>query len=513
MKFFLILLLLPSIAFAFEQTDCFQYYRFQNGILFDSLNPEKIVYKPGEDVIISYKLISKMESPIVEGKIRAQIFYNDPEEGEIMIDEFLVENDVNIMYNEVIPKEFRWKVPKGAKNGEYIVKLYFIVGDTFNLGGISFIAYGPPGVPGEQTTFFVENSDESYLYFSKKETYLNEEKYLFGTSFPGFERDGSFTIRTKLINKGYPKDVTVTMKVYDWDDLTEVPIGRYTKIEEIRLDSERDIIYNIPYLNTGAYLVKIIAQSGEEKSILKMRFYINGAKGRFLYTGITNFPLKANEENKLFVCLSNAADYSTSFNGRVNVYLYDENGNKIFEDMIQEEIIPKPMGFVTSFRSRDYKYITLSAELYGPNNELMDKVFLTYDYSKFKNIPRFVEVRTDKDEYSPGEEIRYTISYKDDSDYPLEGNILVSINSEDKIITSFPVNIRGTFRKTLTINNPGEYKILVIVPEYELKSEKSFIVGYATGMPTNIDLGLMRILLIVSIVTCIVVALRWKLKK
>jgi hypothetical protein len=403
-------------------------------------------------------------------------------------------------------------VPKGARNGEYIVKLYFIVGDTFNLGGISFLAYGPPGVPGEQTKFYVENSDESAIYFSKGETYLNEERYAFSTSFPGFERDGSFTIRTKLINKGSSKKVTVTMKVYDWDDLTDVPIGRYTKIEEITLENEKEIIYNIPYLSTGAYEVKLIAQSDEEKSILKMRFYINGAKGRFLYLGITDFPLKAGQENKLFFCVSNAADYSTSFNGIINVYIYDEQGNKIFEDRIQEEIIPKPMGFVTSFRSKDYKYITLSAELYA-NNELMDKVFMTYDYSKFKNIPRFVDVRTEKEKYSLGEEISYTIYYKDDSDYPLEGNVLVSINSGDKVITSFPVNIRGTFRKSLTINTPGEYKISVIVPEYELKSEKSFIVGYATGMPKSIDLGLIRILLIIAIVTCVVVILRWKSRK
>ena len=502
MKVFLILLLLPSIVFGLEQTDCFQYYKFQNGIVFDSLNPEKIYYKPGEDVIISYNLISKMESPVVEGKVRAQIFYNHPEEGEIMIDEFFVAKDINIMYNEIIPQEFRWKVPKYAENGEYIVKLYFISGDMFNLAGLSFLAYGPPGVPGEQTTFYVENSNESTIYFSKKETYINEEKYFFGSFSPIFDQT-SFKIKTKLINIGKEKDVSIKMKIYEWDDLTEIPIERYTKTENIRVSKEKEILFDIPSLTPGTYLVKLIAESGGEKSIMKIRFSISGAKGRFIYLGITDFPIKSGKENTLFICLSNSADYMTSFNGKIKVYVYDEDGNLIFKDEKYEEIISSPMGFKTEFRTNEnYKYIVLSAELYGEENELMDKVFMVYDYSKFKNIPRFLEIKTDKEKYSVDENVEYKIFYKDDENYPLSGKIVVAVHdSEDKILTSFPINVKGEWSNKITFKNPGNYKISALDLEHNLKSEVYInVVEKGIGNASQIILVVGVIIIVIAVV-------------
>ncbi|MCK4428923.1 MAG: hypothetical protein KAU95_01000, partial [Candidatus Aenigmarchaeota archaeon] len=310
------LVALPQFALAVEPVDCFQYYKFQEGLIFDDLHAEKISYSPGEEVIVAYNLLSRMEAPVVEGKVRVQIFYNAPEQGEQIIDEFFAFKDLSLKLNDKIPHEFRWAIPNGAKKGEYIIKTYFIVGDFFNLAGVSFVPYGPPGMPGEQTTFNVKNpSTASRIYLSKENTFINDVKYRFGAFSPGYDKTEPITIKTQLVSEGESKQVDVELEIYKWDDLTGKPMSEHSVKETLspELNGVEDIIYELPALDTGAYLVKFIAKSGEEKSILKLRFSVPGAKGRFIYLGLDKFPLIKDQKTTIFFCLSNSADYTTSF--------------------------------------------------------------------------------------------------------------------------------------------------------------------------------------------------------
>lgn len=471
-----IIALISSCSLALYPIDCFEYYKFQDGVIFDSLNPEKVSYQPGDNVIFSYNLISKMEAPITEGRVRVQIFYNDEIEGETIIDEFFLNEKISMHLGDVLEKEFLWKIPPNAKSGEYIAKTYFIVGKFFNLAGLSFLAYGPPGAPGALTTFNVNNTYEaSRIYFSKKNTYINGKKYDFGAFFPEFEREDRIKIETELVNEGRRKEVQLEIKIYEWDDVTEYPLGEYSKMENIVLESNerKKISFELPPLKPGSYQVRFIAKSGEEKSILKVRFSIRGEMGRFIYLGLLNFPVKIGE-NLVFVCLSNSADYSSSFEGKIKIYGYDKEGNLIFSDETVEEIISKPMGFATTFNAKkEYKYLTLIGEIYGSDGKLHDKEIITYDYSEFPFVPRLLSVETDKNEYLVGEEIKYKINYDDGEGYPISGIVTIELSDIDgKVLFAYKTRVDGTYEKTTKAISPGSYRILAFDAERNIKSEK-----------------------------------------
>ncbi|MCK4429388.1 MAG: hypothetical protein KAU95_03365 [Candidatus Aenigmarchaeota archaeon] len=477
----LMLIALPQLALAVESVDCFQYYKFQDGLIFDDLHAEKVSYSPDDEVIISYNLLSQMEVPIVEGRVRVQIFYNDPKQREQMIDEFFAFKNLSLKLNDKISQELRWTVPKGAKEGEYIIKTYFVVGDFFNLAGISFLSYGPPGMPGGQTTFNVENPSTSRVYFSKEDTYINDVKYEFGAFSPGYNRTETITIKTQLVSGGEPKQVNLELEIYEWDDLTEKPMSKHTVKKTISLESNGrgDIIYELPALDVGTYLVKFIAKSGEEKSIIKLRLSVGGAKGRFIYLGLDKFPLIKDQKTTIFFCLSNSADYTTSFTGKGTIEIVDENENSIFKESYGPiDVVPDPMGKKSEFTpTQTYTKLILKIDLYDEKGNFMDKLFLTYDYSKFQNIPSTFDLQLNKTNFKKGETLSYTLKYDDDFGKPLDGKILLYLtNQEGNIVyKASDKEIHGSLTGSIKLlDKIGQYKLTARELTHDLKTEKTF---------------------------------------
>ena len=469
---------------ALEDVDCFKYYEFQTGLIFDDLMTEKVSYSPGDDVDVSYNLFSQMESPIVEGSVRVQIFYNDPVRGEQMIDEFFTGRDINLRHKDVVGKKFTWTVPKGAKAGEYTIKTYFVVGGFFNLAGLSMLPYGPPGVPGDMTSFTVGSSTTSRIYFSKGDTYVNNKKYEFGAPV-GVLESKPLTIKTKLINEGPAKQVNIKLRIYGWDDLTEEPLDQHTVEKTISLEANGagDITYELPTLASATYEIKFIAESSEEKSILKLRIPISGANGRFIYAGIDKFPLTKDQETTLFICYSNSADYSSVFNGKGTLEILDEEGNSVFKENYGpfEVLATPPQGKKVSFKpTKNLNYIVLKADMYDDKGNLHDQVSLVYDYSRFANVPANIGVELSGDRINSGESISYTVSYNDDLGMPLKGKFLVYlIDPDGKIIhTVSDKDISGSFKGDIGVSGKsGQYKLTVRELTHDLKAEGSFTVG------------------------------------
>ncbi len=474
---------MPSHAFAAsENADCFKYYKFQSGLEFNDLHAEKVSYAPGENVRVFYNLLSHMDAPIVEGKVRVQIFYDGPEDIEHMVDEFISEDDISLYRDDKIPFYFKWKIPAGAKGGKYTVKTYFIVGEKFNLVGISMLPYGPPGVPGEMTTFNVKNSDdESRIYLDKESTTINDNKYTFGANSPSFDASTPLSIETKLVNEGTAKkQVTLKMNVYEWDDVTERPIAEYSqeKIIVLEANGAEDIRYDLPALKTGAYEVKFVATSADEKSILKMRLAVSGSKGGIGYLGIDRFPLETGEKTIVFACVSNTADHSSTFEGHGTVEIRDKSGNTIYTDVMDARIISAdPMGVNWEFVPKESaNYLTLKMRLYDKNDNMADEITLIYDYSKFKNTEKTLNVDTDKSRYKQGDTLRYTVTFKDDENNNLRGNILAYImNPDGDIIHRVKdQNIDGRFDESIKIYGAeGSYKIVARETNHDLAAETS----------------------------------------
>ena len=511
------LMFMGTSAFAAsESIDCFEYYKFQSGLEFNDLHAEKVSYAPGDDVRVFYNLLSHMDVPIVEGKVRVQVFYDGDDAREEMIDEFFDAGDVSLYPDEKVPLYFKWTVPENAKAGKYTVKMYFVVGATFNLCGISMLPYGPPGVPGEMTSFEVVNTGaESRIYFDKDSTTLNDRKYTFGTFSPTFDAPATVSIKAKVVNEGaLKKQVTLKMNIYEWDDLTDRPMVAHTQEKKVLVapGASVDVAYEVPALVTGAYEVKFVATSASENAVLKMRFAVSGAKGGIGYLGIDKFPFEAGDEVTVFSCVSNTADYSSTFLGHGTVEIMDKNGRTVFTDTLEEmAIVADPMGVKWTFSpTESLNYLKLRMRLYDADNKVVNEAMLIYDYSKFRDVPKVFNVEAGKGRYEQGDALSYIVSFKDERGKNLRGDVVAYIVAPDgKIIHRVKdVRIDGVFENSIKLHgDEGTYKIVAREVNHDLFAETS--VALAAGDAVAVDGGsgdspnLMPIVLVVVLVAVV----------
>lgn len=464
---------------ALEEAYCFDYYEFQEGVIFENFQTEKTSYSPGQTAKIVYDLTSNMSAPIVEGFERVQVFYNHPQKGEQMLDEFFTseEKDIYLMQGDSVRREIEWKIPEGAKEGEYVVKIYLATGDMYNLAGLSMVPYGPPGVPGEQTTFQVTDGGDSMLYFDKNSTQFNGEKYKFGDFVPIINSSESVSISTDLVNVGPAKEAELEVNIYPWDDLTQEPLEQYSVSRTVSLtaNGKERIKFSTPPLSANAYEVKLEAVSGEEKALMKLRFGVSGSRGRFIYSGLTDFPLEAGSETKAFICMSNAADHVNSFTGKGSVQFVDESGEVVYSSEFGEmSITPSPMGLAESFTpDRTVSRGKLITKMYDENDNLVDSVSLVYDYSKFPNIPAELSLDVNKNQMSEGEMAEYTVSYSAEG-IPLQGDLLVYLlNPEGNVIYTRERPIDGQYTgKIKPVGGEGDYTLKVREKTHDLEDEK-----------------------------------------
>ena len=476
LSLFLFVLFSKCAMAAVNETDCFSYYKFQDGLRFENFHVDKYNYTITNEVIVSYNLKSYMESPIIQGSILAQIYYDDGI-AQNQIDQFFVAKDINMMLGDSISQEFRWKIPEYAKSGRYIVKVYFIVADRFNLVGIHFI----PSIPGKETDFQVINPTSSYsrIYFDQSSTYLNDEKYNFIGFLSAYDSGTPIDVKTKIINDGkVEKSVKVLIETYDFDDLNNKLDSKEENLI-IEVGKSKDISYSYKDTSSGVYMIKFTALDGENViSIMKVRVSLAGIKGIFNYIGLTNFPLLKDHEANLFFCLSNSADYVTSFNGTGKIEVIDNKGNVIFtENFGPFGIYPtEPQGKITSFVPQTNLFnVKIKGYLYS-DGKLIDSKELTYDYHSFQKINRNLGININK-YYTPGSILNYKISYKDDYGNPLKGSLMFYLSDEaEKLLYSDDVNINGYIEGKIDLSDmeKGEYKLSVIDFKNDVKSEKNF---------------------------------------
>lgn len=491
----LIAIILFSLTFhqafaSVQEADCFSYYKFQDGLRFENFHADKNSYTAGNDVVVGYTLKSYMEAPIVQGSVKAQILY-----GDNIVDEFFVAKDINMKLGDTIKQEFKWAIPTDAKPGNYVIKVYFIVADRFNLAGINFIS----SLPGEQTIFSVVNpSSYSRVYFDQSSVFVNDNAYS-SSGFPSsYKTSEPIKIKAKIANEGTIKrSVKVSIETFRQDDtLTSNKIASLTK--EMTLDisggENKDISYDIPSLDPGSYLIKMTALDGSKVlSIMKVRFSIEGAKGIFNYLGLNMFPLLKDKETTLFFCLSNSADYITSFNGTGYVQILDESNKEILKENFGPfEVLPSdPQGKITKYTPQKNLFkLTLKGFLYDENNKLMDSVSVIYDYSKFSSITRNLKITSLKppkdvpyEYFSPGDVLDYGITYRDEYGNPLKENLLVYLtDNNDKLIYTKNVTITGSMSGEIQLSkdlSPGAYKLSAFDLENNVKSEQSVNVSAA----------------------------------
>jgi len=468
--------LLISQARALEATDCFDYYQFQKGIGFRNFQPEKTSYQSGDNIYFDYQLINRMESPIVEGKERVQILFIKNGSQHI-VDEFFVSKDISLGPKEAIDRGFEWEVPENIRDGDYVAKIYLMNGDTFNLAGLSFVPYGPPGVPGDQT-FFEINGNDNYFYFDKERTNYNQKSYPFSSFAPQLSPENKTSLETYLVNEGPADNVEVTMEVFPWDSVATEPVESRSEKVLVARDSERKLSYQLPELEPNAYEVVLTAESGSRSALLKMRFGVSGSRARFIYGGLTSFPLKKNSEYTSFLCVSNAADHVHTFQGNIQLEFRDESGNMIFSDQKKNiTITPTPMGFRTNFTpATTSTQGVLSLKLTNLESKTVDATNLTYSYSDFPYLDSELSLELEETEVSQGETFDYSLNYRDEEGRPLQGKVLLYVTDAQGNVKYAQDGIRIEGSKTGSLTaafEPGNYKVKVRELTHDLKTVKS----------------------------------------
>ncbi|MCX8190497.1 MAG: hypothetical protein N3F05_04725 [Candidatus Diapherotrites archaeon] len=380
--------------------DCFDYYHF--GLVeFDYPRPEKTVYKTGETASIVTTIINNNEYAIVQGNVIAQVYYTNKEsgnyQGDHLLAEFIAFDGLALAPKQAYDLAVEWQIPKDAPKGRYDVALYFQELHTYNMSGLPFIT----NYYGGLASFDVESANENLpFYFDRNAVLLNGEKQLLRHFSKNFEKGEKITYEVPIVNPTTKsQSVSVTYQLYSWDQSDEKNLlVKYSKNEnmEIGAKSSKKASINFNDLEAGAYELKITASNNAWNSILLLRFTVKGAKGRFIHTGLTAFPLLKGDNFTMFACFSNTTDWFTNFNGEVVLELKDNKGNILGTETFRGEITPKIMAIKKDLKATEcYDELHLTARIKdsgtGKIHQEITKVYRLADFRDANLIDKFYE--------------------------------------------------------------------------------------------------------------------------
>lgn len=473
----LTVLLLTAPAFSeVEETPCTQHYRY-NGLDFLELYPENVVYASGEVVKFNYKAVNDFQSPLVEGSVKVIIMYQGLEnaaredDGDI-VDDFVAKDDLSLQEGDDYSGTFTWNIPEKAKPGFYYVNVYFLVDDRFNVAGITSMT----SVPGRRTSFEVSGEDANVHMLDKGGTMVNGKKYGFRSLLPGFDPETPVEVRTRLLNPG-GSTVDIVYELFSWDD-TSSPLGQYSRSETA--SGTKDLVYSLPAMPEGVYVARITASSGDWKSILKIRFFVEGSVGRFIWLGLDEFPLDEGESAVVAFCLSNSAvepgTTDISFPVKVRLALSDAGGNRVFEETGSlQNVTADIRGGKTVYTSpAQVTWLKLEAQLFDSDDQLVDEAEIVYDYTKFMSIIESLKISAEING-----DIEYLVEYVDEYGDPLSGSVVVYLSGPSgEVISLEETDIVGDLSGSFPLEglSRGEYKIKVVEKQKSVSDEKSLIV-------------------------------------
>ncbi len=478
---FLVLCLSCAALAVVEDVPCSENYNF-DGLKFTDFHPEKVAYSQNDTVKVTYTISNEFGSPLVQGDVKVLVMYRgttdiDRIEDDDIIDDVIVQKDVNLQAGDKYTGSFEWKIPLQAKPGVYAINAYFPVQKKFNIAGLTFMT----SVPAATTIFQVNGDTYEQILLDKNATSFNGNKYLFRSPIPAADSNAPISIKTTLLNPD-KKDVVVTYELFQWDDIN-TKLDSYSKTETV--SDTKDLQYTLNNLPVGVYVARITASSGDMQSILKVRFYIKGALGRFIWAGLGNFPLMNGDTSKVGFCLSNSAadpgDTSVQFNVSGTITVLDESGNTILEEKYTAPLTAAIVGKRINFTAgKQLTKATVKADMYDSNGTLMDSVEMVYDYGKFLNIEKkFALTAPDTAKDSLAYSVTYTDKYQD----PLSGDTVVYMISPDGKVAALKQdtingNLNGVF--SLTGMADGVYTLKAVENNEHLTDSKTVTINSST---------------------------------
>ncbi len=459
--------LLPLSSAELVSVPCRDWYEF-GSVEFTGLAVDRPAYSPGDAVKITALARSNNSFPLVEGSVRAHIIYRDGVE-EYIIDEFPLAEDVSMLPNGTVKATGEWQIPEGIKSGEYLAAVHFIVADSFNMAGVSFLR----GIYGEVTSFDVEGGD-SLVYFDTSSLTINGESVSLHSPSTAYNDSEAVNVRIPIVNEGPAEEVKITYELYSWDDLRgEDLLEAYTSEETLQLPagSSRSLSYTIPAsVPSGAYLLRATASSGKNDAILKVRIPVLGRMIKLNFAGLDTFPFTAGEPVKLFLCASNTAEPAVSLipiNGTEEAGAIQDaelklsleaDGETIFTDFLRGAALSGAMqGYETEFTPQEvYRRVTLRVEATDEAGNV-ESYELAYDLDKL-----FEEVDISLDSSSEPGLVRSEVSLSR-GDYPVSGKVNIYVKNSEGAVISLEqgLAVDGSYSKTFQLE-PGTYLLKAV---------------------------------------------------
>jgi hypothetical protein len=477
--FLFVLLFAQSFGYAaVENVNCNQYYRF-DGLKFNVLDPERAEYSQGETVLFNYEIENLFGSPLAEGEIKVLMMYEGQEvvnrmEDADIVDDLYAATGVNLLTGDKFRGRFGWAIPKNAKPGVYVAKAYFPVKGKFNVAGISFMS----SVPAKSATFRVLGNDSGVFMLDKNKTFFNGNVYGFRDRIPGIAPGTPVALKT-YINDPKGETVKVSYELFDWDD-TGDRLEKYSKTETVGYS--KDLSYDLPALPVGVYVARITAATPDWKSILKVRFYVQGAKARFVWLGLDRFPLMKDDSSSIAFCYSNSAvppkDINTTLSANIKIKVSDESGNTVYEETyLAQNMTANIEGRKITFSApKQLTKVTVSGSVYGENGALMDEVAIIYDFSSFKNIEKNFALKAPD---TARDSLEYSVEYTDKYGDGVDGNVVVYLSSPDGSVSMLSEsNFSGKYSGTFTLSDlpEGLYMLRAVEKKESLSDKKTVAV-------------------------------------
>ncbi len=374
---------------------CSDYYKFQSVQV--SVGVDEDAYKSGNTIKFKGNVINENTYPVVDGNVFVRISRdneNYQSEGYYVVDEFFAQEGMALNSGEKQPVAFNWTMPEDITDGQYRADYFFSVGKKFNLGGLPFTNEVTIG----SSTFYISSSEKGYLSFDRSDTKVNGETYKHIGNWPEIDPGTEVVITQPLSNTlDTKKDVNVTYELYYWDSMDKKDLID-TKTEKLTMQpgDVNELQYIIPKMDESVYYLKIIANSGDHKSIVNIRVVSLQERARLNYPAITKFPLKNGDSFTLFSCFHNTARIPSS--GKIEVTLTDKSGN-IIDELVYDGTITSGMmaDKIDIIADDNYNYVQLQAKVYDVNGELIDEYETIYDCEQFNNICEDIENNNKQD--------------------------------------------------------------------------------------------------------------------
>ncbi len=363
---------------------CFDYYKF--GSVQADLQTNLAETVPGATLAFAGHITNANDYPLVDGKLVAKIFRRSEVtfkegNGNEIVDQIVIAEDVSLPAQGKKEASFEWKVPVNARGGEYYAAYFFVTSGRYNLLGLSFT----DDVVGNQAPFVVKNEqDPKTVFLLKNDTLLNDKKHSYAAFPQHFGKDDVVTAKVKVQNPSdQPKTLPVQWNQYGWDSARDEN-RQNTKTELVTLqpNETKEISYKVLPTASSVVFVMVIAQDGESKSLLNIRYVRDGVEEtRINFPSLTQFPLKEGQEQTLFACAHSTNTPVVKDNILV-LTLKDKEGQVISQYRYEGDIVGAMSGFGKKFTpKKDYDYVKLEASLFRGGSE-MEKVEIVYDCQK-----------------------------------------------------------------------------------------------------------------------------------